>query len=584
MVDLEPKYTTNMCRNVLPEFPAPTFDQPITELLFDDLSEESKEDLKKAGLAESPTRARVWVGLLSFNNLKAVMKMGAKETNPKPGNVSLDATIAYFYAINAARLFSDVSVVAFQPCDAIRFDPKILEDPDHISLLNAMEKVPTSFKGDEEKISVTVDAAGANRLVFMPRQQIILPVFGEKKIHNQWAKAGSDPIWDKGTFFKYFLGLVVPDTDFVGTTFCRFFFKCLARDTESCQRIWGRIRKGLRQLAPTRAGMAISHLYCGIVYAATSQTCIVPFVTKGVYNGFALYGNFQMVIRGSLRKPDDKETLKLEFSKINAHANALSIIVRAINSVMDEDGASIFEIKKINIDTSQKFADIYSSLPLSFLADAEKKKFHEAIEELSYEESYQGVNPRTIKLFLEYVHTGDESLLDGYPRYLGSGNYLDQGRVARGLSIFGPSAPSFNSGVDKGDQKIVFSSQSPDINLLQDENGFRKLQSLAWKMRPIRISVGDNERLFNSSTMFIPPGRKGKKEAWNMQKLDGTIGGNMMPELYNIMKKICLDRGKKGGSEKRKSEFSEGSSKDRVKRRKAEAQQSMNDAMILDGM
>jgi len=507
--------------------------------------------LRVQGIQET-ARANVWIGSPDLDTLKLIMKMGGAETVSKPGEVSIDGYLAYELSIRAVHLFSFASGTSDVKRTTIRYSvDDYNEDSNGRQIGVGMNIEPMSEVGGS--VPVDIDIGGPCDHVMNIRVQDLItplamgmhmPIFVHQL--NAVAKAG-------GRCFPYFHKMMIPDPDILCNVFLRFFFRSLGKDPVSCAALWAQIRRGLRSLAPTKVGMALSHMFAGINMSATSQCALVLIIDRNVYHGFVLYGDFTTVVRGIAYPPCNAEEITEQLAQLDSSRSSIDKLIGIINAVVNDDGVCKYSWTRENISTSATLVRKFDTLVLSDFDEEQHGRIREVIEGIVYAEEFKRPTSDNIILFLRYVHTGDDTLLRDIPRYIHGGMLQDRGRVARGIAIFGPSAPSMNFGVGKGDLAFTIQMGEDDPNLKEDAEKKRRLAQIPYKMRPSRTAANDWNSLFNTGKFVFPSPRKGKKEFVNTQKVDGSFGGQGMLPIYTLIKSIVAATKKPAAGAKRKA-------------------------------
>jgi len=145
-----------------------------------------------------------------------------------------------------------------------------------------------------------------------------------------------------------------------------------------------------------------------------------------------------------------------------------------------------------------------------------------------------------IRDFIRFVDTGDYTVLDRYPAYLGSQWPRFSDRVAVGLGIFGPRAPALNYG-GPNDRAFSLTQGDPDTNL-EMVGEHRRLQYLPFKLVPIMTAKEYFDSAFRSGIIRIPHPRHNVTEFTNSKAVALRVVDPEFLPMYNAIKSISQGR------------------------------------------
>jgi len=536
-----------------------SFNVPTMSVSFNNLNDEVVGQIKEMGMLEDPKTKFTFRGSPGHNELSKLLKLHPNEKEYIPGGVPINGYIAYIFCLRAMKLFSFMSEVYQVNQHSVRVCRNDLEDDTGLTNMehpdaffsNLMDgevvhcNMQAAIRDDDKKKHVLYGAIGFLATPLTKNSGIF-----DRSITSEYKFEKGQ----SGLLFPYFQHMVLTDKDFTATVFSRLFFKCLGNDYASCGRLWGRIRHGLRSLAVTQAGQAISHAFMGINLAENSQSCVRFIIDNGVYHGFVLLGSFRVILSGTTLENVGYEDLNIAMRVLQVKEKRLQEIVNIIRSKVDDDGDIVYNITIESIKTSRRFANVFQSLDEDLFDDEELKDITDKISDVSFGESYPVVNLASLTHAFNHILTGNDDILQDYPYYLQGGYFRAKDRVSKALGIFGPLAPSFNFGT-RQEMKIVFpNALANDNNMTLKEDGKRQVPLLPYKLVPVRTAVIQTDAMLSKGTLFIPDGRKGKTEFSNATKRDGQIHGDDLVKIYNLLKSLVNMKRASGDQRKRKLE------------------------------
>jgi len=523
---------------------------------YNGLSDAQITEVKGYGMIEDPKLKLTFRGSPSPAAAVELLKMHPIEKNYIPGGVPINGYLAYISCVRAMKLFSFISQAYAKDDFTIRFDPKSFH-PDKMANLKHQGaiRIPSVLGDGIYDIDFSRMLGGSQNTssVRYTPSVITIPVTGRAGIFNRHLTLDSSIGEEKGRIFPYFKHMVEPDKVFTATVFSRLFFKCLGSDWSSAARAWQRIREGLRSLALTEAGQAISHAFMGIQLAENSQSGIRFIIDNGIYYGFVLFGDFLVLINGVRYSEVDNAAMMLEFAKLNQKDRLRTEIIQILGTPTKQDGTPFYSFTMDSLASSRKILICLHAIDEDFFTPDQFKEISSKIDQLRLGDSYAEVNAKNLAIAFTYIQTGEGNSLLGFNAYLMNGYYRARDRTSVALGIFGPLAPNFNFGNPK-EREIVFPSAMANDPNMSMVDGKRPLPFLPYKLQPVRFAVSRMDAAFSNGSLRIPFGRKkGKQEEFSdPTKRDGIFSGNELTELYLKMKACANLKREMGGSRKRK--------------------------------
>jgi len=548
-----------------------SFEVPTGVFSFESLTNDQKSMLKSLGLIEDQSRSNVFSGSPAARDLNAIYSLGPIDSKFTPGAVSSDGYLAYVFAIKGLQIFSFLSRGFLQRRSNILLDTAAVELEDG----KEYEVIREGILGETAKSKLSCGSWYA--LSTGEQGSLIIPVDGTKSIPPAFFRPSSIGSWDADNnyLFPYFNGLNTINRDLVGKVFGRLFIKGLSDDPITSAKLYQKLRHGFRKLASLRAGLALAHAYKGVELAIQGEFGISFLIESGVYSGFILTGPGAIIYYNQLMTKLDAAELIAEVKKMDRKDRVLGEIRGILESPM-VNGKTVYTFPIESINTSRKFLTAYNSIGQEYLGTALfTESLPKLVDEMIWGDQFPMASQKMILDFLRYVHTGEEEHIASYPAYLSHGYFEKKGRVAIGLGIFGPKAPTCSYGTKKD---MTFSipndagTDDPNLKVVDEK---RHLQYLPFTVIPIGTATVQWNSLFSSGNLYIPPGRKGKKEFTNGKNMVLSIGGNpAFATAYGLIKEhsIVVRSGIRTGKRARADDDMEAGPSAQRKRAKKDSQ------------
>jgi len=520
-----------------------TFETPVMSANFPNATDEQIAELQTYGLVRD-TLTKTFKGSPSSRNMSKIFGLGPVQGRFNPGTVSPDGYLAYMSLLRGLSIFTSVTTKSEHGCgiNLVVKSRQITEGRDAMNF-TIMSTGGLEYTVDKEDDNSCMDLeASISRVVVAPMSDMgpaglnfVSTGISSVKIQSQ----------EEGFCFPYFQGMVLPDKNIAWHIFEQLFSNCIAENPDTARIILSKIRAGSRQLALFPAGQALAHAYLGIKLALQSCASMSLIVESGNYQGFVLQTEgIKVSFEGSVYEALDVDGLVKEIADLSAHDKKLVEIVAVINSITQIVGtgrtAKVVPKYAITVDdvkTSRKLASIiYGLTDQEF--EERKEKILDITDDLQYGDKFPQVSSDNLRVFLQFVATGDMTLIINYPAYIGFRFLAGRSRVPIGLGIYGPKAPSLNYGPRDG---VVFNM--PKDHLAQDHNvivqadGTRLLKYLPFAMVSTKTACQQWDSLFLSGEFRFPKPRKNRKEFIDSRSISFQINGDpVYSEIYRLIK------------------------------------------------
>lgn len=563
--------------------PSAHMEVPTATLFFDGMTDDTVTQLTSYGLVQDVTRKNAFSGIVRFENMSDIAKLGPVDGRFVPGQITFDGVLAYMYAIKGMDLFSFVSR------SADRRTMNIIANVSSKGIVEGDGVDEADFESfldhgvGRETVSVK-QFKEFNELMALDFHELVNANDTSKKIPSSFFAPSQVQYNEQGSglVFPYFSGMLLKDSRYAFGVFARLFTKGLSDSPSGAMSLLKKIRSGMLSLAFTAAGRAISHAYLGIHLAIESQSHILFLVEKGRYHGFSLQNpNMRILFRGELLLPESGAELTKQCRKISPFQDVVKDIIRLIEETKGTDGEVLYPVSEDDFKSSRAFVTWYSQISIENFPETFGYSLSSLMGKLYYTDKFQIPTQDMIIDFLNYVTTGSESYISKYPAYIGNSYYEATDRIHVGLGIFGDRAPSLNYGSKKDmpfSMPIDLGAQDP--LLFKDGDKPRPLHYLPFAIVPIRNAADQWEQLFKSGIIHLPAGRKGKSEFTDSRKVNIKIGSEpYFSQVYKLVKEksSIVRKGLQTGKRKRGNDDSEEGPKASRKKTRAE-----NEAMAMD--
>jgi hypothetical protein len=539
------------------------FDVPLLGAYFPNAgNEEAVEQLRQLGMRKSPG-SQIYTGNPSARNFSALLQLGATVGRYNPGSLGIDAYYAYLSMTRALCAFTCFSQV-LNINAGLNF---LGQDSNTQSGENAMG-LDVTCVGGGTSIGVYTDGIAELSMTRWNRDTTIVTTpFSSEREHGlvpaittiSEPKLSSEK---EGIVFPYFQNMVLPDKNSAWHIFKQFFSNTLSQDLETRRILMKKIRTGHRQLALFPAGMALSHAFLGISLAIEAHAEMTLIIEHSSYQGFVLQADdLKVIFDGKVIEPLEKADVLEEIADLGTHGKKLIELLAVINSISQIVGSGRtakviprFSYKIEDISSSRKLVNVLRNISNEDWT-AKSEQIISLTDDLKFGDKYAPQSFDSLKVFLEYMKTGDNELLREHPAWIGGGYVADRSRVAIGLGIFGVTAPSLAYGPRNG---VTFSlpkdCNAPDPNVLVQSDGKRLLPYLPFQSSAIKKAVTEWNLVFSDGQLRFDRPRKGKKEFVDTSGVSLKISGDPAFSLvYQLVKEVAAEtrRGRSAGGKKR---------------------------------
>jgi len=539
--------------------PHPSFFPPVGYFKFQTLTAEDKNNLAGYGLEEDTT-AKAWRGIPQIHNLPAIYKMGGDDARQIPGATSANGYLAYMYTLKAMTIFSHLSCASMYMKSSI-FSPDLNEfgGPSNIGDPFVALALGASAVAGAKGFAIPAGQTHQHGLQLNRVFPMFVPV-NEIDGLSVYSVSTSFVPNRHGYLFPYFTGMVLPDRDLPSQVFQRFFLRGLSAKQENVQKLWQRIKMGLRNIALLPAGMAISHIYLGMLLADQCKAQIRYIIENKNYHGFTLLGDHCRIIQNNrVIDPSPADVLGSLFPTITTAPVALVKLVNVMKVPTNPDGTQKYDM------TSKGSREFYKKLrrvdwsDFDSQDDLKMKEIRGYLDHITFDEQPTEASLSNIRVFLDYVATGEETLLDPFPAFFKQETYRAVDRITIGLTIFGYSAPSMSYGTAKKAIRLQIPKEDAPEDLLLH----KQLVSIPFKLVPFQAAVLQWTTMFSRQEIVLPlPDKRKSGNSWT--DLSGTkhnLTGSQYDIVYGKVKNIAnIHRAANEGKRKRGLD-AEGSSK-----------------------
>lgn len=511
-----------------------TFEVPVCSFKFSGKDDQEIRDIKGMGLMEDVSSKNIYVGTPPVSYLARLQVFKPEDDRIRPGFVSSDGFFAWSFLMKGVQIFSTIAALT------------ATDEPIAFAYTNASKRVDATetstlptVDGDMTLESVTNTSTLArieapNMYAFAP------PAVGDKSsMPGSFIDIRNLPTkFPKGIFFPQFPGMNTSDPITAHHTFERIFRNLLGTNGDNTAAILSKIRSGCKQLAFSRTGVVLSHIYRGMDIASqVPRSGFTIILDNNVYKGFVVTGEFTISLYGKKVECDDVlEDLKT----INKHESDAESVAVALNAARDAGGNSVYNFSKHTFLKSRSALVAFMSVDKGLFTSTET--IDDVIKTLSgmnYGDSFPIPTAQNIAECTTAMAIGSLSGLAAYPAYLSDTVLRSNSRVMAALCMYGPKAPSFNRGGDKG---IRFSIPGPQTSVdpnLEVSNGKRVLQYLPFKMVTLNVAMSEWTAAITKGYFTFDQPRKGKKEFTNLQTVIVTLSTDpQFSEVYSGLKSM----------------------------------------------
>lgn len=504
---------------------------PTALFQFPSVTDEMTAKLKSYGLQIDTGRKNTFSGSPSFDHLKEIHKLGPMEGRYTPGYASIQAYTAWMFLQKAMLVYSMMSHAGNNHggpvCNVSWGLPigNVTGGEMDIGYLGSKGSLKLASPSGELKGLYAYGTAPVATPIDKTKRIAFAPLTRESRVETE------------GVIFPYFKGMSLPDKDVIIHVFSQRFISMLGSSPEDCATLWGIVRPGIRSLSNLESGMALAHAYTGIEQSMQNALPISFIIESGMYHGFILHGDFEVMKYSSKFVSVSGEILTTYLQEIGNQEALVRELINIVQTPTDAEGNQLYHLSAATCRRSRTLYHALQSYDDVAIGDR-IARVHEIVDKLLFADSFPGISISSILDFLRFMNTGDETILDKYPANLQSGYYRMRGRVFVGLSIFGTRAPTMNWS-DKGRTFTIPGDSSQDANLVVQADGKRLLHYIPFNIVPVRNAAAQWNKLFNSGSFTIEAGRKGKAEFTNTINVKFQIGSEPgFSSAYQTIKDI----------------------------------------------
>jgi len=549
------------------------FTRPVVMMRF---GKEVADEVRGLSMQEVKGVPNVWEGTPEWTSFRALLSKGPEMTRTGPGAVQYDSYIAFFYAARLVTAYSYVTAgCLLSETNLLVENKKTIQPVGGGTMVKYCNLYTT---GVVESVDNPSGAFASLNGVLVSNMSVIgAPIAsGTDKISMNKYGGTFKKNWNQGHFFEYFPGIFEADAGFAPSVIQRLCFRLLGKDAPTASANMVDIRNGFRSLVHHRGGEQLTHALYGVHLAEQGQAMLQYVEVKGVYKGFTLVGQYDLIVRGKIVPLLSTSELNDEVVKLSKHEASLKTIMSIIHSKVLSDGSQKYNFTTSAIINSWSFRDVFLALDFNDFTPDEKKNIVSLTDDLDFGgATYASAKFANVKIFLDYVRTGNLEPLKSYDTFFGDGQIWRAGKVSVGLSIFGSLPPSVSIGRGAGCQKfqIPFRDEAVDPNL-QVTDGKRRIPFLPFKRKIISEAAQEWNKLLSTGLLILPPSNEKKKEFVQASFKDGAYGGGEFLVAYQAIRAVYKAIGaEKDESGKRKAadDIDEGASSKRGKKSREDA-------------
>jgi len=515
---------------------------PTATFKFQGLNQVQRQQLATLNLSPVLNQNDTFTGSPEFTALGEIFKMSPLDARNVQGTVTADAYYAFSLAWKGVALVTAIL------------------DKTQDSLFNARTNKWHQI-GDKGKAKVPIASVGQSRatdedslaskelpmlnngdmFTYDLDMLIVTGYDNTQRLRTLFHSGQENFMEGEGITLPYFDGMVRPDKSTVVSFFETHLFRGLGKDYDTASRLFMRFRNGMRAMANHPCGQILAHVYKCLDIAMKTGSRVALLTAGPTYLGCVINNTTLRLRLGAQDiKSQDGTGVIAERAKLQVHDRALAVILTKIRVPEDMQGLTVYDISLAQISTSRGLATVLATLDEGVFEPADYTAIFSNLKDLRFDESFPAFSRDLINVFLNYVLTGNEQLLAQYPAFIDGGYSKNTGRVAVGLTIFGPRAPTLNYGPPTGGQQftIPFDLTAHDTNLDMGADGKRNLQYLPFKDVSIAMACINWSRLFADGVIRIPAGRQGKKEFSDTTQMAVKILGPDTVVTYDLIKRI----------------------------------------------
>lgn len=509
-----------------------SFEVPTISLKFSGKTDQESMQIKGMGFMQDVAAKNIYVGTPAVHHLAAIGKFAPEDDRIRPGHIGFDAYVAWVYLMKGAHIFTTILLQRKGRLTS----KNILTDAGKMIKKTEKGKIIT-LGGEQEEIE--------NKDPFEVTQSIedILVSASSRSYQNFpgsfiQIKTFTGPL-EPGIFYPFFTGMLLPDKVTAHHIFEDLFLHLLHDKAEIALKLMSQIRSGIKQLAFSRSGIILSHIYKGIDLARKIPGCKMTIVLDGaVYQGFVITGDYSAFLYGKTYATGDvMKQLKL----INKFTSDCELIAAKLNSARDSLGTAVYNFQKEVFMKSRSALEAFYTVDKNLFASTNTlQEVIDLLIGLRYSDTFPIPSIESIRQVTASMLSQSFAPLQNYPAHFDESMLKNLSPVYIALSAFGPKVPSVNvASTNKSAMKFVIPSRDAEDSNLKKTDGKRFLQYLPYQMVPIHLAASQYNNLFNTGVLHIAPPRKGKNEFTSLQSTIVQIADDKnFGEVYTAYKEI----------------------------------------------
>lgn len=528
--------------NIFKGIGAPRVDPPTAHFNYNTLTAEEEVRVRSTGLVAVTGVKGLFEGSPGFKDIGTLYGMEPTFGRFRPGSVGPDGYLSYMYAVKGLRIISAITA-QFSPSSTVvvlgSSEMDCEDDAVEVEMNRKVQKVKIEKPiGDDVKMTLAA-ITGDLQVYGVPWSDSKSLEIGNFLTLEE-TKTG---LLGPGVLFPYFNGMSLPDRDTTAHVFFMVFSKCIGEDPALVDNVLGRIRKGLRELATSRAGMFLSHAYYGAELAIRNGLMIQYLVDDSSYHGFVLEGrNLRSITyQNKQYRAGTKEEIAEVIGTLNKHKAALHAIVAILRTVLTTGGSLEYDVNMDSFSSSRRlYRFLTTSLNRQLLTEEQDTQLFTKIGDLSYGDVFPVPTVALVSVALRVMAGETADLLDEYPAYLRADYPKECSITAQGLSIFGEKAPLLSYGKPKESMAFDIPKSGVQDPNLAEVDGKRVLQYIPFQMVAVKAAVIGYNTVFAQAKIRIPNPRAKRQEFTHSGLYSFVAGGTKdFNDIYTRVKSIC---------------------------------------------
>jgi len=515
------------------------FEVPPATFRFTNLTDPDRTELKGMGLQQDLTNGNLFVGTPATSFLGRLNQMGPDEDRARPGHINFEGYFAWVYLMKGVQIYTTAKNTLAKNGFNIMVNGAGTVNPGSSGHLNNLAGKATAYTNSED---MGIANYGGSFILLPPDAESKLEHFpGSFKDVASHDFNDDEMTGHKGIFFPCFSGMSLADKTTAYEVFIRLFQGSLAPDEVNDTKLLQRVRVGARQIAFSRAGLSLAHIYRCFEISMGICGAKVHIITKGsAYVGTVIEGDFSVSIYGTKY---ESGLIKPEIEKVNLLESQAQDVCDLINAVEDANDYRPYHFTKTDFLSSRAALSNFNSIDDSlFSSSGALDKVRDILESMEFNDTFPIPDQKLVAISVKFMATGDRSLLADYPAYLGSGVLANHSRTFEALSMYGPRVPTINVGGDKGTLFVFPAPGKTDTNLADSGNGKRSLQYIPVLGKPIGTAVVEWDRMISTGKFSILAPRKKKAEFTNLTDVIFSISQQpLFGEVYGHLKDMVQD-------------------------------------------